>query len=244
MIDLLALPILGAAGYALHRRSLAAAAERAWMLQPCAGLLAEPVHGRDRTGYGRLAGRFQGVPVEIRIIPEALVFRRLPQLWLSVSVHRATGFAGTLDILRRVAGAEFYAPAADLPARYPVPPGWPGETLVRGSRRAGELLLRAGAPIATILAEPRVKEVLLTPRGVRIVSQLCEGERGAYLLLRETRFPITQVDPERLQPLLAQAADLARLVREGTDHDFETHDSTAQDSTVPDSDEARARAAA
>ena len=57
MIDLLALPILAAAGYALHRRTRAASAERAGMLRPCVDLLAEPVHGSDGTGYGTLAGR-------------------------------------------------------------------------------------------------------------------------------------------------------------------------------------------
>ena len=222
MIDLLALPILAAAGYALHRRSRAASAERAGMLRPCVDLLAEPVHGSDGTGYGTLAGRFQDVPVEVRIIPEALAFRRLPQLWLSVSVHHPTGVRGTIDVLRRVVGAEFYAPADDLPARYDLPDAWPGETLVRGSPGAEPLLARASGPVAKILAEPRVKEVLLTPRGVRIVSQLCEGERGAYLLLRENRFPLTQVAPEQLQPLLAQAADLAQgFIREGAVHGFE-----------------------
>lgn len=230
MIELLALPVLGAAGYALRRRTKGAATERAGMLRPCEALLTASVHGRDRTGYGMLAGRFGGVPVEIRLIPEALAFRRLPQLWLSVSVHRATGIAGTLDILRRVAGAEFYAPGDDLPARYPVPSGWPGETLVRGSRSAGDLFDRSAEPVTDILADPRVKEVLLTPRGVRIVSQLCEGDRGAYLLLRENRFPVSQVDPERLRPLLVQAADLARHLRGG--------------STVQGSEDVDARAAA
>ena len=159
MIDLLVLPMLGAAGYALYRRGRTASAERAGMLRPCEDLLAKPVHGRDPTGFGTLAGRFLGMPVEIRVIPEALAFRRLPQLWLSVSVHHATGVRGTIDILRRVVGAEFYAPADNLPARYNVPEGWPGETLVRGSLGAAPLLARASGTIATILAEPRVKEV-------------------------------------------------------------------------------------
>lgn len=219
MIELLALPIFGAAGYALYRRTLAASAGRAGMLRPCATLLAEPVHGRDRTGYGTLSGRFAGSSVAVRLIPEAVAFRRLPQLWLSVSVHRPTRFGGTIDVLRRAAGVEFYASAADLPERYGVPDTWPGETLVRGSRAAGPLLARAAPHIAGILAEPRVKEVLLTPRGTRIVSQLCEGERGAYLLLRESRFPIAAVDPEMLSALLARAADLACLMTEGMFHD-------------------------
>ncbi|MGX9981683.1 hypothetical protein [Methylobacterium fujisawaense] len=220
MIELLALPILGAAGYALYWRALVASAGRARMLQPCGSVLTDPVHGCDRTGYGTLAGRFKDFPVEVRLFSESLAFRRLPQLWLSVSVHRPTGLSETLDVLRRVAGAEFYAPGPELSARYPVPCGWPGETLVRGSRGASDLLGRVDAPIAEILAEPRVKEVLLTPRGVRIVSQLCQGERGAYLLMRENRFPVPHVGPELLQPLLAQATNLAQhLNDQGAAHE-------------------------
>lgn len=220
MIEFLALPIFGAAGYALCRRALAASAWRAGMLEPCGSVLAEPVYGRDPTGYGTLKGRYAGLPVEIRLIPEALAFRRLPQLWLSVSVHHPTGRSELLDVLRRVAGAEFYAPGSDHLARYPVPPGWPGETLVRGSRGANGLLHYVDAPIAKILAEPRVKEVLLTPRGIRIVTQLCQGERGAYLLLRENRFPVPYVGPELLQPLLAQATNLAQhLIDQGAAHE-------------------------
>lgn len=219
MLDILALPILAATGYALRRRARAAAAGRAGMLRPCGALLAEAVHGRDRTGFGTLTGRFAGLPVVVRLIPEAVAFRRLPQLWLSVSVHRRTGFGATIDILRRVAGVEFYAPAADLPARYDVPDGWPGETVVRGSHGAGSLLAAVGPSVSAILAEPQVKEVLLTPRGVRIVRQVCEGERGAYLLLRENRFALTAVDEEVLRPLLARAAALGRLIPEDMTHD-------------------------
>ncbi|WP_051439773.1 hypothetical protein [Methylobacterium sp. 10] len=222
MIDLLVLPILGAAGYVLYRRSRTASAERTGMLRPCEDLLAEPVHGRDPTGFGTLAGRFLNLPVEIRIIPEALAFRRLPQLWLSVSVHHPMGVRGTIDVLRRVVGAEFYAPADNLPERYDVPEGWPGETLVRGSRSAEPILDRASAAVATILAEPRVKEVLLTPRGIRIVSQLCQGDRGAYLLLRENRFPVTRIGPEHLRPMLTRATELVwSLTGEGTVHGSE-----------------------
>jgi hypothetical protein len=218
MIELLTLPIIGAAGLAVYWRGQTAASGRAAMLRSCVSLLTEAVHGKDGTGYGTLEGRFAGVPVAVRLIPEAVAFRRLPQLWLSVSVHRPTGFAGTVDILRRVAGAEFYAPATDLPVRYAVPPTWPGETLVRGSPGAESIVADAASPVAEILTEPRVKEILLTPRGVRIVSQVCEGDRGAYLLLRESRFSLVSVDPDSLRSLLLKATALSHLFTKEASH--------------------------
>ncbi|MEA1833871.1 hypothetical protein U8607_17430 [Methylobacterium durans] len=216
MLTLAALAVILLAGCAILWCGRRGSAERAAMLRPCASLLAEPAEGRDLSGFGTLDGLFEGVPVSIRLIPEAVAFRRLPQLWLSVSVHVPTGQPATLDVLRRVAGAEFYAPAAELPRRFPVPEGWPGDAYLRGSRDAAALVDRTGALFARLLADPRVKESLVTPRGLRIVSQLCEGERGAYLLLRESRFPVRQVEPETLRPHLVRATGLARhLIHEG-----------------------------
>lgn len=212
MLGLLTLPVLGAAGYAVYRCGRSAATRRAMMLQPCAALLAAPVHGRDASGYGMLDGSFASLPVAVRLIPEDLAFRRLPQLWLSITVYQATGLPGTIDVVRRANSTEFYAPASELPMGIPTPPEWPGETLVRGSQRAETVLARAVAPIAPILADPRVKEVLLTPRGIRIVSQLCEGERSSYLLLRDSRFPLSHVSPEILQPRLEESTTLAHLI--------------------------------
>ena len=219
MVALAALHVLLAAGGAVLWRGRAAAARRAAMLRPCLGLLAEPAEGRDGAGFPTLDGRFEGLAVAVRLIPEAVAFRRLPQLWLSVSVHAATGQPATLDVLRRVAGAEFYAPADDLPRRLPAPEGLPGDAYLRGTRQAEHLLAHLAPHLALLLADPRVKEVLVTPRGVRIVAQLCEGERGAYLLLRESRFALTEIDPATLVPHLARAAALARHVtREGGAH--------------------------
>ena len=180
------------------------------MLDGCAALLEDPVKGTDRTGYATLDGRYRGLPVAVRLIPEALVFRRLPQLWLSVSVHAPTGQPHTLDALRRVAGAEFYSPGDRLPERLAVPEGWPGDTCLRGTRGAGTLLDRLREPVAGILRDARVKEVLITPRGTRIVTQLAQGERGAYLLLRENSFPIERVPPQALAPVLEAALILSR----------------------------------
>ena len=219
MVVLVALFVLLAAGGAMLWRGRAAAARRAAMLRPCLGLLAEPAEGRDGAGFPTVDGRFKGLAGAIRMILEVVDLRRLPQLWLSVSVHAPTGQPATLDVLRRVAGAEFYAPADDLPRRLPAPEGLPGDAYLRGTRGAERLLTRLAPHLAQLLTDARVKEVLVTPRGVRIVSQLCEGERGAYLLLRESRFALTEIAPATLVPHLARAAALARLVtREGGDH--------------------------
>lgn len=208
---LVAASITLAAALLCGRQARRAAAWRAGLLSECAARLDAARLGRDRAGFATLDGGHDGAPVAVRLIPEALVHRRLPQLWLSVSLRLPLPVEATLDVLRRPAGAEFYAPA-DLPRRFESPPGWPADTLVRGTPGA-EALLRPIAPIlADILADPRIKEVLVTPRGLRLVVQAAEGGRGAYLLLRGSRFDLDHVAPALLDGTLDAARQLAHAL--------------------------------
>lgn len=206
---------LAAAVFSLRQGRLSAA-WRAGLFSECAALLEAPRLGRDRAGFATLDGFRNGAPVAVRLIPEALVHRRLPQLWLSVSLRCPLPVNATLDVLRRPAGAEFYAPA-DLPLRLAPPAGWPADTLVRGTQGAEALLLRAEPILAEILADPRVKEVLVTPRGLRLVVQAAEGARGAYLLLRGSRFDLDHVAPALLDGTLAGLHRLARALSQDSE---------------------------
>ena len=218
MLGALAALVALAAAVFCWRQGRRSAAWRAGLLSRCAALLEAPRLGRDRAGFATLDGIRHGAPVAVRLIPEALVHRRLPQLWLSVSLRCPLPTSATLDVLRRPAGAEFYAPA-DLPLRLPVPAGWPADTLVRGTPGAEALLRQAEPVLAGILADPRVKEVLVTPGGLRLVVQAAEGARGAYLLLRGSRFDLERVAPTLLDETLAGLRRLAcALNPEEIDH--------------------------
>ncbi|WP_232631783.1 hypothetical protein [Methylobacterium sp. Leaf118] len=209
MLGALAGLIALAAAALCLRQGRRAAAWRAGLLAECAALLEAPRLGRDRAGFATLEGTCAGLPVSVRLIPEALVHRRLPQLWLSVTLRVPRAGNATLDVLRRPAGAEFYAPA-DLPLRLEPPAGWPADTLVRGTPGAAALLRALQDETARILGDPRVKEVLATPRILRLVIQAGEGGRGAYLLLRASRFALERVDPARLDGALRDGLRLAR----------------------------------
>ena len=194
----------GAFGIILSRRE---GRWRADLLSDCAGRLAAPRLGRDRAGFATLRGRYLGAAVDVRLVPDTLVHRRLPQLWLQVTLRTPLATGGVLDILRRPAGAEFYAPD-HLPNRYPVPEAWPADTLLRGTADADRLLARVAPALGPILADPRVKEVLFTPDGLRLTLQASQGARGTYLLLRGSRFPIERVSPELIDGILGAARHL------------------------------------
>ncbi len=83
---------------------------------------------------------------------------------------------------------------------------------MRGTPEAEALLRQAEPILAKILADPRVKEVLATPRGLRLVVQAAQGARGAYLLTRGSRFDLDGVAPALLDETLAGLSRLARAL--------------------------------
>ena len=52
---------------------------------------------------------------------------------------------------------------------------------------------RATAMFCSLFRDPAVKEAVITPRGVRLIRQAAEGDRGAHLLLRQVRFPVEEI---------------------------------------------------
>lgn len=220
----LAAVVLAAAALVLLRR--AAEAERVFrhdLLADCRILLDDPRPSVDAAGYGVLHGRCAGFDAALRSFAEALAFRRLPQLWLAATVRAETGTAGSIDVVRRPTGAEFYSAGGGLPRAFAPPPGWPQDTQIRGDRAAGEALAQLADLLAAPLADPRTKSVLVTPHGVRVVRQIAQGARGSYLLFRDTRFALRRAPASEAQAALDLAVAIAAALscaRSAT----ETHD--------------------
>jgi hypothetical protein len=60
--------------------------------------------------------------------------------------------------------------------------------------------------------DPRMKELVITPRGVRLVYQAAQGERADYLVLRQARFAQERGDAELVKSLLDRAIAIAAAV--------------------------------
>ncbi len=56
--------------------------------------------------------------------------------------------------------------------------------------------------LAEALADPRIKEIAITPRGLRIIRQAGEGKRGDHLLLRQSVFENAVVPRQDLATVL------------------------------------------
>jgi hypothetical protein len=144
------------------------------------------------------------------------VFRRLPQLWLKLTlVEHAETERPSIGALSRPTGAEFYSMVHGLP-QWLEPPLGDASMLMRGDGSATAWQVeRAGAAFRALFRDQKMKEAVITPRGVRLVCQAAQGELGHHALLRQARFSIETVSPEVVRKALAQLEALSELFAEG-----------------------------
>lgn len=159
--------------------------------------------------FPSLAGRYRDHDFRIEVIVDTLTFRKIPVLWLQVTLLRPLPGLATTDVLVRVQNNEFYAPANDLPYRLPQPPHWLDGIVVKTDdpdrAPSVELLDRH----MDYFAVPQGKEMLLTPRGVRLVWMLDQGRRADYMVLRIADFAETALPAEGLRELMDRCIALA-----------------------------------
>lgn len=106
---------------------------------------------------------------------------------------------------------EFYAVTHRLAGRLDVPSEFPADVLVRGSGAACRLLDEMTPALAEFLADPKVKEISVTERGIRVLRQVSEGSRGDHLLLRQAVFDSAPIARGEVEWSLAAIDRLAEL---------------------------------
>lgn len=147
------------------------------------------------------------------MIADTLVCRRLPQLWLKLTLAEHEPVARpSIGALSRPTGAEFYSMVHDLP-EWLAPPQTEASILLRGDGTATPAELKQASSIfQALFRNPTVKEAVITPRGVRLIRQVAEGDRGAHLVLRQVRFPIEQVPADLIRTAIAEAQLLSETL--------------------------------
>lgn len=189
---------------------------RALSFEGCRGYLENERVTLEDTGYPKVTGRYHGTEVEIRLAVDTIQLRKLPVLWLMVTVQRSVPVAGVVDIMTRATNSEIFSPHNDLPVALPLPQGWPNEINIRTDdpQAAGPVLDKVADHVQAFVADNRGKEMLITPRGVRLVHRLCESDRGHYLMTRLPRFDGDQVPFETVEPLIQQAIAVAESLKD------------------------------
>ena len=193
-----------------HRKAMAA---RHGLLDEAWGLIvdAERVIGPDH--YPVVTGRIaDGRQVKIDLVSDTLITRRLPQLWLRLTLYDAMPGRPKIGTLARPTGGEYFSLVHDMP-HWMEPPKTAGSILLRGDGTARPWQVeRVFQHFGRLFADPQVKEAVIGANGVRVMRQAAQGERAAHLFLRQSRFAIETVPAADIRMAIAMAVDLAAVL--------------------------------
>ncbi len=186
-----------------HRRRIGS--ERGKLWDECLWLLDGARLYQDEIDFPRLEGYYGGCRVTLEAIADHVAYRKLPQLWLRATMRIDIPHRGVLDLLARPENVEFYSPIWSLPVTVDPPAGWPAHALVR-TDNVGEMppLSVVGRHLG-IFHDSRAKELLITPRGVRLVYQLAQGQRAHYAVFRSVNFELGRAQSHEVRRILDAA---------------------------------------
>lgn len=168
----------------------------------------------EPTGFPRMTGHIGPHAFDLQAVQDSLTFRKLPALWVMLTLPEAQPVKASLHIMARPAGNEPFSHFARMPHSLPTPATLPEGTSLRSEDAANvppEALL---SPHFGIFADPKVKEMVISPKGLRLVFLADEAERGRYLIFRETELGQTPLRPERLTPLLGTLLALRQSLKD------------------------------
>lgn len=164
---------------------------------------------QEGIGFPTLDGFYHGHFVRIEPIEEHVGFRKVPSMWLRVSMLQKLPYRGVLDFLVRPENIEFYSPISRLPHQLDVPPGWPQPAWLRSDDPGNMPPLDVVGRHLDFFEDRRAKELLITGRGVRLVYQALQAERTYYLVLRGVTFKSLEIPRQEVQMLLDRALAIA-----------------------------------
>ncbi len=164
----------------------------------------------EPSGFPRLTGHLGAEAFDLQAIPDSLTFRKLPALWVMVTLPLPLAVQATLDIMARPAGNEPFSHFARLPQSLPCPQGLPEGTGIRSDNAAAVPPLSRIAPHLGLFADPKVKELVISPKGLRLVILADEAERGRYLIFRDLEVGRSPLSQDRLSPVI----DTLRALRQ------------------------------
>ncbi len=145
-----------------------------------------------------LKGTYRGFPVQIKPVVDTLATRRLPALWLLVTLQDALPLTARFDMMMRPAGPTTFSNFDLLPDTLNLPTGFPEFATIRTDDAGKVFPTELIRPHLAPFFGPNAKELLVTENGVRIVWLLAEADRLRYGVFRQAEFNSPQIEPDVL----------------------------------------------
>ena len=176
-------------------------ASRAGFLDACKPLFEGGSTTTAATGFPRMTARYKGHSFDLQVVPDTLTYRKLPALWLLVTLPVPLSVVATFDMMMRPTGIEPFSRFQALSQQITPPPGFPEAAMIRsdGGALPPEALLRRHLGF---FDQDRAKEMVISPKGVRLVWLTEEADRTRYLIFRDAEMGQEPLAPAVLLPML------------------------------------------
>jgi hypothetical protein len=166
------------------------------LFEPVMALFDAPDVRRGETaGVWILTGRYRGTVFQLKTVTDTLATRKLPSLWLMVTLPQAQPVPATVDLMMRAAGLTSFSNFDFLPHTLELPKDFPVDATLRSDRPADTTIVPLLVRHLDLFHSGKGKEFLVSPKGLRIVVLLAEADRARYGVLREANFDGVTVDP-------------------------------------------------
>jgi hypothetical protein len=198
--------------YRHERRRLRS--QRARFFDECLHLFQSYRVVQEGPTYPLLSGRYRGHDIRLEPAIDDMAWRRVPVLWLKVTLLRQNACPGVLDFIVRPGAVEIHSPSSELDYHIPLPQGWPAQGLLCADNPSAADVLDRLTPHMGMFADPHMKELTITPRGVRLMCMIWQASRLHYGVFREVRFESTHLDPDLAESLLESAIGIAEAMPE------------------------------
>ncbi len=119
--------------------------------------------------------------------------------------------------MMRPTASEVFSHYGLMPEGVALPPGYPDDCALR-CEDASQLPLEVIAEQAALFQDRAMKELVLSPKGLRIVLLGDEAERGRYLLYRDAEMGRQPLAAARLVPVLQRLVALHGRLKEESTH--------------------------
>jgi hypothetical protein len=168
---------------------------------------------QDGIGYPTVTGRYRGDAVKVELLVDTLTIRRLPRLWLVVTVLRPLPVPVPVDVVLAPLSSDIVSPGTAFRYEHEPPARWPAHIRIASREPTRLTELYEVSALADLLHDPLCKSVVLAPGGVRLVRELARGDVASYRVVRRPNFQL-DLRTEDVRPVLDAVAGVADGVQE------------------------------
>jgi hypothetical protein len=166
---------------------------------------------QEGNDFPQVSGSFAGYEVKFSLIEDTVAVRKIPPLWLMVTVKGKVPINGTFDLIVRPSNNEFYSPAWQWNGNVQVPSHWPQHAVIKYQDSLIDVA-KIDHFVPILFADERAKELLINPSVLRITYMAKQAERGEYLIMRNSVFSGEAIAEEVVAKVLKQAIEIRQLL--------------------------------